>query len=210
MASRTPSTLARRKVRKRARTAYHEAGHAVLSSAINDRPELVSIRPKGSTLGRTRQSMLARPAFLVQVHLAGFAAEHLLTRRCPRQFTRELGFAMALALQPELEDSMPGMSATDQYLAIRSVLSIGAIEPEPEAIRGEIGRFYEVARESLATVWPAVEGVARALLKHEELDHGALGTAMGGVELYSPVFAVQRAHGLLPSADASESSRPAP
>jgi hypothetical protein len=41
-------------------TAYHEAGHAVLSAAINDGPERVSIRGREGTLGRSAQKMLVR------------------------------------------------------------------------------------------------------------------------------------------------------
>ena len=73
----------------RTRTAYHEAGHAVLSAAINDRPRHVSIREAHGTLGRSGQLMFARVTSLVQVYLAGFAAEHILTKRRPRQYELE-------------------------------------------------------------------------------------------------------------------------
>jgi hypothetical protein len=46
----------------RSRTAYHETGHAVLSAAIANTPEHVSIRPERDTLGRSvRESLLTRP-----------------------------------------------------------------------------------------------------------------------------------------------------
>src|ERR1700677_271282 len=89
-ASRSASTKRPRPVDPRRRTAYHEAGHAVLSAAINDRPEHVSIRGHDGTLGRTTQKMLVRPTSLAQVYLAGFAAEHLLTGRRPRGFDIEV------------------------------------------------------------------------------------------------------------------------
>ena len=87
-----------KRITERTRTAYHEAGHAVLSAAINDTPELVSIREEHATLGRTRQRMFARPTLLVQVHLAGFAAEHLHTGRRSRQLDQEVGFAIVARL----------------------------------------------------------------------------------------------------------------
>ena len=86
----------------RSRTAHHEAGHAVLSAAINDRPERVSVRGEGGTLGRSAQKMLGRPTSLVQVYLAGFAAEHLLTGRRPRGFDVEVGLGVLAHLDPNL------------------------------------------------------------------------------------------------------------
>jgi hypothetical protein len=50
----------------RARTAFHEAGHAVLSAAINDRPERVTIRGRDGTLGRSAQKMTVRPTSLAR------------------------------------------------------------------------------------------------------------------------------------------------
>jgi hypothetical protein len=143
--------------------------------------------------------MFGRPTLLVQVHLAGYAAEHLLTRRRPRQFAQELGFALASALDPGRGELFPGLSTCDGYCAIKGVLAIAVLEPE--GIRSEVERFYDIARESLATVWPAVRGVAKALLAHEELDREGLNVALDGVDIYSPVFAVQRARGLLPRLD---------
>jgi hypothetical protein len=165
----------------------------VLSSAINDQPEIVSIRPDERTLGRTRQLMFARVASLVQVYLAGFAAEHLLTQRRPRQLDRELEMALLSVEDPALGDAFPDVRMCDGYLAIQSVLSIAVLEPRE--IRSEVERSYEIARESLAAVWPAVKRVARALLAHDEIDREGLGAAIGNLDIYSPVFAVQRAHG---------------
>lgn len=71
--------VGRPSVSSRTRTAHHEAGHAVLSAAINDMPLHASIRAAHRTLGRTAQRMFARPTSLAQLYLAGFAAEHLRT-----------------------------------------------------------------------------------------------------------------------------------
>jgi hypothetical protein len=190
-----PSKAVRKSVSERERTAHHEAGHAVLSAAINDAPHFVSIRPRGGTLGRSGQRMFARPTSLVQVHVAGFAAEHLLTRRRPRQFDQELGMALMSVLDPTLCDTFPNVKTCDGYMAVREVLKVAVLGADE--IRHEVDRLYEIARESLATVWPAVAGVARALLRHEELDRAGLDAAIGDVDIYGPVVAVQRAHGLM-------------
>ncbi len=69
---------------------------------------------------------------------------------------------------------------------------------DDDAIRREVDRFYRIAHESLSTVWPAVRAVATALLHGEDLDRQSFDDAIGDVDLYAPVLAVQRAHGLLP------------
>src|SRR5580698_6858563 len=125
----------------RSRTAHHEAGHAVLSAAINDRPERVSVRDEGGTLGRCAQKMLVRPTSLAQVYLAGFAAEHLLTGRRPRSFDVEVGLGLLAHLDPHLVETIEGVEATDGYGAVHQVLRSGVREVEGE-IRAEVERLY--------------------------------------------------------------------
>jgi hypothetical protein len=180
----------------RKRTAYHEAGHAVLSAAINDKPHHVSIRAAHGTLGRTGQRMFARPTSLVQVYLAGFAAEHILTARRPRQYNIETGLAILAHTDPTLISTFEGIEVSDGYGAVLHLLRTGVRSDEGE-LRREVDRFYEIARESVSAVWPAVKAVAGALLVHDELDSGAVDEAMGDAAIYLPVFTVQRAHGLL-------------
>jgi ATP-dependent Zn protease len=184
-------------------TAHHEAGHAVLSAAINDRPEHVSIRGQDGTLGRSAQRMsFVRPTSLAQVYLAGFAAEHLLTGRRPRGFDIELGLGVLVHLDRDLVEKIEGIDGTDGYGAVREVLRTGVREIESE-IRAEVERVYEVARESLRAVWPSVRAVAEALLEREELDRAGLDDVLADTDIYAPVFAVQKAHGLLAATRAS-------
>ena len=192
---RSVSRRSRDAVDARTRLAFHEAGHAVLSAAINDAPRVVSIRPLGNTLGRSGQRMLARPSVLVQLHVAGFAAEHLLTRRRPRQFDQELGFAILSRDDPELRLAFEGSHERDGYRAVREVLRMAALHTDDE-IRREVEWFYDVARASLAAVWSAVRGVANALLEHEELDRDGVFDAIGGSDVYGAVLRVQESHGL--------------
>jgi ATP-dependent Zn protease len=206
-ASRSASTKRPRPVDPRRRTAYHEAGHAVLSAAINDRPEHVSIRGHDGTLGRTTQKMLVRPTSLAQVYLAGLAAEHLLTGRRPRGFDIEVGLGVLAHLDRDLVAKIEGVDATDGYGAVHEVLRTGIREIENE-VRAEVERHYGVARESLRSVWPSVRAVADALLAREELDRAGLDEALGDADTFGPVFAVQRAHGFLAATCAGPPTSP--
>jgi len=178
-----------RNVSTRTRIAYHEAGHAVLSAAIADRPQHVSIRPEGPTLGRSGARMSARPTSRVQVHLAGFAAEHILTGRRSRQLAQEVGFALLSCLDPKLGEAFTGTEHHDGHRAVQEVLKMGQFGTDDE-VRREVERFYEIARESLSSVWPAVAAVAKALLKHEELQREGADAALGDFDIFSPVFQV--------------------
>ena len=180
----------------RTRTAYHESGHAVLSAAINDTPRRVSIKPDGNTLGRSGARMSARSTSLVQVHLGGFAAEHVLTSRRPRQLDEEVGFALVSRSDEALRKAFVGSEHHDGYRAVQEVLRIGAYEDD-EAVEREVGRFYEIARESLSAVWPAVEATASALLEDEELYREDVEKVLEPFALFPSVLRVQQAHGLM-------------
>ena len=188
------TSLARSRVPLRTLVAFHEAGHAVLSLAINDTPRHVSIRGEGETLGRTAQKMLSRPTVLAQVYLAGFAAEHLLTGRRSRQLDIEVGFALLTLDAPDLAAAFAGFAERDGYRAVQAVLRTGLLDGG--AIAYEIERFYAAAKGSLAAVWPAVRAVANALLEREELDGDELFEAIVGIEVFAPVLAEQEKHGL--------------
>lgn len=187
---------ARRRVDSLTRTAYHEAGHAVLSAAISDRPQYVSIQQEGHTLGRVRAMRSCRPTSRVQVRLAGFAAEHLLTGRRPRQFDQEAGFAILSRLDPSLGVAFEGFEECDGHRAVEEVLRMD-VSGAVDEIRVEIDRFYKVALQSLAAVWPTVNAFAATLIAREELDRDAIDQAIGDADIYRPVFAIQRTHGLL-------------
>lgn len=65
-----------------------------------------------------------------------------------------------------------------------------------DEVASEIERFYEAARASLAAVWPAVQALAKALLKHGELSVDGIFESIQGTEIYRPVLAVQEKRGL--------------
>jgi hypothetical protein len=118
----------------------------------------------------------------------------------PCDFEREVGFAILAHFDRELAEEFDGYDSRDGYRAVEEILNSGSPE-EHVAIRTEVDRLYGITRDSLTAVWPAVKAVAEALLRHEELDREGFREAVGDTDLFTPVFAVQRAHGLLPPAD---------
>jgi hypothetical protein len=139
--------------------------------------------------------MSGRGEVLTQVHLAGVAAEHLVGERRSRDFDVRIGLAILAAIEPEGAEIAIGLEGTDEHKAIQGILAMGCPLNE-HAIREEVERFYEISRASLNAVWTSVEAVARALLKHRELDRDGLFKAISVRDIYAPVFAVQRAHGV--------------
>jgi hypothetical protein len=143
--------------------------------------------------------MLAPPTSLAQVYLAGFAAEHILTGRRPRQYDVETGLAILAHTDPTLTAKFDGLRTSDGYGAVLHLLRTGA-RPEQEELRREVDALYEIARASVSAVWSSVTALAAALLRDEELDRDGVDGVLGDADIQSPVFAVQRAHGLLPGA----------
>jgi hypothetical protein len=192
----------------RTRTAYHEAGHAVLSAAIGNPPKRVTISANAYTLGRSVAPMSDRPTARVQVYLAGFAAEHLLTGRRPRQLDQEIGFSLVARRDPTLGEAYAGSGSRDGHRAVEEVLRVGTY-PDDEAIRREVDRFYQVARGSLSAVWSSVKAVASVLLRDGAMDRRGFEEALGDVDLWATVMTVRgepgllRAAGVNPSVDAT-------
>jgi hypothetical protein len=140
--------------------------------------------------------MLARPLALTQLYLAGFAAEHLLAGRRPRQYIVETGLAILAHTDPALVSTFEGIETSDGHGAIQHLLRTG-VRPVEEELRQEVDRLYEIARASVSAVWAPVRALAQALLIREELDREGFNEALGDADIYLPVLAVQRAHGLL-------------
>lgn len=184
-----------RRVCARALVAYHEAGHAVLGAALGDGPGHVSILADDTTLGHTRQHMVGPPPCLAQICLAGFAAEHRLTGRYPRQLEREVGFAILSLEDQQLRAAFSEASHRDGHRAVQEVRRTALLRSRAE-VQTEVARHYSAALASLSSIWPAVERVAEALLSRTQLDREQLFETIGGFDIYAPVLAVQRAQGL--------------
>lgn len=129
---------------------------------------------------------------MLQLYLAGFAAEHLLTSRRPIELSREISMAMLARAMPEVVDAFSGARTTDGFGAVHEARRMGAdAEGDVERV---IERFYELSRSSLASVWPAVDALAKMLLLDEELERETLVEALARYDLLGPVGEVQRAH----------------
>jgi ATP-dependent Zn protease len=185
-----------RRVKSRKRVAYHEAGHAVLSEAIATEAQYISIKPNETKLGYMTSRPSARPSSRIQVDLAGYAAEHVLTGRRSRALDREIGFAIIARSDEALHAAFEAVHENDGYRAVQDVLRITA-SPTDEEIRAEIDRYYDVARECLVAAWPAVVALAKALLKHEELERAAIEEVLVDFDLLRTGLAIQVAHGFL-------------
>jgi ATP-dependent Zn protease len=75
-----------------------------------------------------------------------------------------------------------------------------------DEIRTEVDRYYNVARECLSAVWPAVVALAEALMKHEELEHAAIEQVLEEFDLLGAGMAIQVAHGFLVAAPLADPS----
>jgi hypothetical protein len=168
----------------------------VLSAAIANPPDYIRIRAVGHTLGHNGLRLSNRLSSRIQVHLAGYAAEHLLTGRRVRQLRHEVGLALLARIDPALREGFENCDERDGFRAVEDILRTAMLDDEE--VWREVDRFYGAARESLAATWTAVERVAKALLKREELDRAVFDKLIEDVDLYAPVFAVQRKHGLWP------------
>lgn len=177
----------------------------MLSAAINDAPHYVSILEQEGSLGRAAYWMHGRPELLVQVHLAGYAAEEILTGKRTKDTEKRLGWA-CLSVGRSSPGLAEGHEGTDEHRAIGELLKMG-ITTETEKLRQEIDRFIEIAKESLVSVWPSVEAVAKALLKHGEIDRDEFLNVIVD-DIYTRVFKVQVKHGIMQTPAAGTSTAP--
>jgi hypothetical protein len=130
---------------------------------------------------------------------------HIARSGLPGWVGVEVGLGVIAHLDRQLVDTIEGVDATDGYGAVHQVLRSGVREVEDE-IRTEVERLYGVARESVRAVWPSVRAVAEALLEREELNRATLDDVLGDADIFTPVFAVQQAHGLLARLETARSA----
>lgn len=126
-----------------------------------------------------------------------------MTGRRPKSLDIEVGLGVLAHLDRDLVEKIEGVDSTDGYGAVHQVLRTGVREIEGE-MRAEVDRLYGVTRESLRAVWPSLQRLADALLEREELRRAELDEALADDDIFGPVFAVQRVHGLLPGTHAPQ------
>ncbi|HVP10520.1 MAG TPA: ATP-dependent zinc metalloprotease FtsH [Phycisphaerae bacterium] len=190
--------------KERIATAYHEAGHALLQTLLEDADPLhkVTIIPRGPALGATMS--------LPEKDRYGFGLKWL-------QATMRVLCGGRIAEQKHCKDISSGAAADIEQvttLARAMIVDWGMSErlgfvkysPDPHresffnekpysdetahVIDEEIRRFtsdaYRDAERILTENWPNVETVAQALLKHETLDADEVKRLMAGEELDKP------------------------
>ncbi len=181
-------------------TAHHEAGHAVLFAALTESlPHEVSIVPDDRTLGRAGYRGFVPPHELVQICLAGYAAEELHTLRQPRCLNRDVSTAVFMHLNPVPSEADPFGSSSrlkeqDWSKAVSQVIMMSTLI-EHEAIKSTTLRFYHLTKEALTSVWPAVERVAKTLLERKAISGEELQGILAEYNLFLPVFEAQNKHG---------------
>lgn len=166
--------------------AHHEAGHAILAAVLDEAPHRVSIVGDATTLGHTHQRALGGSPELAQIYLAGFAAEHILTGRRPRQLDQELRFAILALNAKDLLAAFAGSEQRDGHRAVQHILRTTPLRGSDELL-ADVARYYQAARASLVAVWAAVQSVAAALLEREVLDRDAVLKAIGRCELHERI-----------------------
>jgi hypothetical protein len=101
------------------RHAYYIASSAVTSAAINDMPDLATIRRDGSQFGRVRYNADAGPQSLTVVRLSGLAGVQLLTGE---NFTAELSLACGEACLSA--ERTPRHRGRDSIEAVAEILRV--------------------------------------------------------------------------------------
>jgi cell division protease FtsH len=184
---------------ERARTAYHEAGHALLGMLQPgaDPVRKVSIAPRGQSLGATlRRPDLNRygydKAYLrgrIIVALGGRAAEDVVYGDVTSGAEADLEDVTALARhmvgrwgmsrRVGLVSVLPRLSSRLNTPAEDSATSEATKELIDSEVRLLIDECYCAATERLTRNHPRLEGLAEALLEQETLDEAAAREAAG-------------------------------
>jgi hypothetical protein len=142
---------------ERARTAYHEAGHAVVAHAQGLEVHGLSIRPGEGTLGRSsdggdRGSVVRRSDGVLEEHISIERAEANIV-------TCFAGFEAERRFDPAAD---PSGSCDDQDTARYWIGMLGDPGHEP--------RLRAQSAALVGNHWRSIERIARALLEFEDLD----------------------------------------
>jgi len=122
----------------------------VLSTAIHEPPVLVSVRPVERRFGKTTLRAGGRPNAVAQVVLAGFAGEHLLTGRRPRQLRAGVEVAIIHLYDPEVVAGLRPWE-TDGFAAVEEVRRPASRAPAREAAATRPDRLQNLSKISPRT-----------------------------------------------------------
>ncbi len=137
-------------INQRTRTAYHEAGHAVVCAALGPRVYQVTIVPHGTFNGSTTHNNTSWCDHITAILLAGGLAVWELGWRRGEQLPDTCGRDLA---------------AFDERMEMWSHYD-GSYHPSEREQQGEYQSGKALALQTLSDYWGAVEAVAAALLEH--------------------------------------------
>jgi hypothetical protein len=179
------------KYSRRTLLAYHEAGHAVMASALADTPRVLTIRSAGRSAARTGFfSLFTNPVYLLQIALGGYASVHLYTRRIP--------FELAYYCAAPNATTTTLWDGDDLVAVTRMLRKLHRVRADGNLLEWFM-KYYAMTRDCLRSVWPTVESIADALVAKTTLGRDELIVLFesNSGDIYTPIFAIQRAYGIV-------------
>jgi cell division protease FtsH len=188
--------------RERVMTAYHESGHALLQTLVDEADELhkVTIIPRGRALGATmylpsddrhthgRRKLLGEIATLFGGRIAEDMFCNEITTGASDDIRRATNLARGMVYEWGMSEKMGPIKYTEEHdsmLGTESVVSVSAVTRREldEEVRVIIDQQYALAKRLLEANRDALERVAKALLEYETLDGAQVRTLLAGGEL---------------------------
>ncbi len=188
------------------RTAYHEAGHAVLQALLTDADPLhkVTIIPRGQALGATfsmpekdRTGMSLRWIIAtMRVLCAGRIAQQRGMGDIDSGASSDIAYITDLARHMILEWGMSDRLGFVRYASDESKESLIADKEYSdetariidEEVKRLIDEAYHDAEKLLDENWERVESITQALIKHETLDTDEVNQLLRGETLDKPTI----------------------
>jgi len=144
--------------RQREDTAYHEAGHVVTAYVLGREFILVSITSQGTSSGRC--NFAPRPP-----EFDPWDAAPSTRARIEAEVITDLAGGIAERIATGIEN--PIGSAADVYFAIDTATFVTSNDNQLHAY---VARARERAEAIVREYWPAVQAIAEALLRLDQLD----------------------------------------
>jgi cell division protease FtsH len=187
---------------QRRKTAYHEAGHAVIAKLLPecDPVHKVSIMPRGWALGVTwtlpeedqlndyKDNMLADIAMLFGGRVAEELFLNVLSTGASDDFRRATNIARAMVMKYGMSDALGTMVyvETEQDNGFRKPISEATQQKADAEIRRILDAQYALAKKLLEENRDKVEAMAKALLEWETIDADQVNDVMEGKEPRPP------------------------
>jgi hypothetical protein len=150
-------------------TAYHEAGHAVVSWVVGLVMEGASIQPQESSLGRVSFAELEH----MELYKAGLY-RHLVSSYAGAKAV-ELRTGRPTA--PDNPNTDPRVEGSDWDAIVDLIRALAGPDESVQVALQE--QADEEAQRILRKNWPGVEAVAQALLRDRSLDNADLSRILG-------------------------------